>query len=200
MANAALALQIGGVASQTFGSYFGASAQKSTLGAQAAVADVNARIAEAGAQNELLRGQHEAGALSLKAGQLKSSQRAAMAANGVDLGVGNAAEIQASGDIMKAQDMAMIESNAVKSAWGQRAQAMNYQNEALVARARAKGISPVMTAASTLIGGASQVAGNWAEQKKASGQTGNESQAIATANQSADPIYSYGVYKNWWGK
>lgn len=120
MANASLALQVGGVASQTFGSFFGAQAQKSTLGAQAAVAEVNVRIAERGAQGELLRGQHEYGQLSLKAGQLKSSQRTAMAANGIDLGVGNAAEVIASGDLMKAEDLSTIEANAIKSAWGDR--------------------------------------------------------------------------------
>lgn len=196
MANASLALQVGGVASQTFGSFFGAQAQKSTLGAQAAVAEVNARIAERGAQGELLRGQHEYGQLSLKAGQLKSSQRTAMAANGIDLGVGNAAEVVASGDLMKAEDLSTIEANAIKSAWGYRAQAMNYQNEATVSRARANGISPIMAASTTLLGGAAQVGQQWMAQRNAFGAD-QKSQAIAVANQSSDPLRSYGITQGW---
>lgn len=115
MADAAMALQIGGVASQTFGSYFGAATQKANLYGQANTADANARMAELGAQDELARGQHQIGKLSLQAGQIKSSQRAAMAANGVDLGVGNAAEVQASGDLIKEQDIQTAQLNAIKA-------------------------------------------------------------------------------------
>lgn len=50
---------------------------------QAAVADINARISELGAQSALYQGQQQVGALTLNAGRLKSSQRAAMAANGI---------------------------------------------------------------------------------------------------------------------
>ena len=53
LANASLALQVGGLASDTVGSYYGAATQKINLGAQAAAAESNARIAELQAQDQL---------------------------------------------------------------------------------------------------------------------------------------------------
>jgi hypothetical protein len=85
-------------------------------------ASVNARIAELGAQSVLAQAEKEAVNLTLKAGALKSTQKAAMAANGIDLGVGSAAEVIASTEIMKESDMQTIKENSVRSAWGYRTQ------------------------------------------------------------------------------
>jgi hypothetical protein len=101
LAQAAMFSQIGGALSSAIGSYYSAQSQKNNLRFQSDIAGINARIAELGAQSALNQGQQQVGALTLKAGQIKSSQRAAMAANGIDLGEGNAAEVQASTDIMK---------------------------------------------------------------------------------------------------
>lgn len=92
-------------------------------------AKVNAQIAEMGAQSVLAQGQQQVASLTLRAGQMKSTQRAAMAANGIDLGVGNAAEVQASTDIMKEIDKNQIEENALRTAWGYRTQAVAAQIE-----------------------------------------------------------------------
>lgn len=161
LATASLVGQIGGGVSSAIGSYFSAGAQRATLKGQAAAADINARISELGAQSALNQGQRQSGALTLKAGQLKSSQRAAMAANNIDLGEGNAAEIQASTDIMKDIDANQIAANALQSAWGYRMQGVNYQNEAIAARAGAGAISPFGAAAGSLLGSAGSVAGSW---------------------------------------
>lgn len=161
LAQASLVGQIGGAASSAIGSYYSAKTQKINLQTQAYVADTNARIAELGAQSALNQGQQQVGALTLKAGQLKSSQRAAMAANGIDLGVGNAAEIQASTDVMKEIDANTLTANAVRSAWGYRTQAVNFENEALTKRATAGAISPFGSAAGSLLGSAASVAGSW---------------------------------------
>jgi hypothetical protein len=167
LATASLVGQVGGGISSAVGGYYSASAQKASMKAQAAIADTNARIAELGAQSALQQGQQQVAALTMQAGQLKSRQRAAMAANGIDLGVGNAAEVQASTDIMKEIDSATLEANAVRNAWGYRTQAVNYQNEALMSRASAKGINPGMTLATSLIGSATSVAGSWYGMKNA---------------------------------
>lgn len=161
LAAASLSGQLTGMATSAIGSYFSAGAQKATLQGQADIADINAQIAELGAQQELLKGQRQVGAITLKAGQLKASQRAAMAANGIDLGVGSAAEIQASTDLMKEIDANTLTANAVRDAWGFRTQAVNFQNEALMKRAGAAGISPGMAAGTSLLGSAGTVASNW---------------------------------------
>lgn len=172
LAQAALIGQIGGAATGAIGSYFSAATQKATLKGQAAIAESNARIAELGAQSALNQGQREVGRLTLKAGQLKSSQRAALAANGVDLGVGSAAELQASTDIMKEIDKNTLEANAVMSAWGYRSQAVNFQNEALTRRATASAINPSMSAFSSLLGSAGGVASSWYSMDRAGALNG----------------------------
>ena len=161
LASASLIGQISGGVTSAIGGYFSAATQKATLKGQAAIADTNARIAELGAQSILNQGQQQVGALTLKAGQLKSSQRAAMAANGIDLGTGSAVEIQASTDIMKEIDANTLTTNAVRSAWGYRTQAVNFENEALTKRATAGAISPFGSAAGSLLGSAGSVAGSW---------------------------------------
>ncbi len=127
----------------------------------AAMAEINARVAELGAQSALLQGKSEVAKLTAAAGQLKSRQKVALAANGIDLGVGTAAEIQASTDMMKEIDADTIKANAMRTAWGYRSNAMNFQNQARSARATAKGINPFMSATTSLIGDAGQVAGQW---------------------------------------
>lgn len=166
-ATQALLLQGAGAATSAIGSYWSAKNTKITLEGQAALADVNARISELGAEQELIKGQQQVGQLTMQAGRVKSAQRVALSANGVDLGEGNAAEIQASTDIMKEIDKNTVEANAVRSAWGYRTQGMNYQNEATVKRGSAGGLSPGMSAFGSLLGSSGQVATSWYTMNKA---------------------------------
>ena len=181
-ANAALPLMIGGMISSAVGSFFSADVQKYQLKTQAIIADTNARIAELGAESALMQGEREVGNLTMRAGQLKSTQRAAMAANGVDLGVGNAAETLASTDIMKEVDANTTMANAIRNAWGYRMQGTNFTNEALTARNTAGAISPWMSGVSSLLGGAGNVASNWYMMNKvgALGANGGSSSAGST--------------------
>lgn len=150
-----------GAVTSAFGAKSSAQNTQSNLLAQAGMADVNARIAELGAQSALQQGQHQIGSLTMRAGQIKSSQRARLAANGVDLGVGNAAELQASTDLMKEIDVNTAELNAIRNAWGYRSQGVNFQNEALLKRTAAGNIKPGMAFTSSLLGSAGSVAANW---------------------------------------
>ena len=167
MGFSALALQGAGAAASTVGSYFAAQSQKNALGAQADVADINARMAESTAQSALYQGQQQEISARLKTGQLKSSQRTAMAANGIDLGSGTATNILTSTDTMGEIDANTIAANAVRSAFGYRTQATNFQNDALMKRANASGISPIASAASSLLTSAGQVASSWYSMNKA---------------------------------
>jgi hypothetical protein len=138
-----------------------AKSQQSSLRFQADMAEINARMSESVAQSTLLAGQKAQGNLGIKYGKLKGSQRAALAANGVDLGVGSAAEVQASSDLVYEIDRNQIESNAIRSAWGYRTQGMNYTNQAQANRTSADSISPSVASTTALISGASQVADKW---------------------------------------
>jgi hypothetical protein len=163
LANVSLIGQTAGAANSAIGAYYGTATERVNMRSRANAADVNARLAELTAQSALAQGQHQAGALSLQAGKLKGAQRAALAANGVDLGVGNAAELQASADIMKQIDLATIEANAVAAAWGHRTDALNFRNEALSLRAGARASNPSRALMTSLLGGASGVARSWYE-------------------------------------
>lgn len=165
---ASLTMQIGGAASGAVGSYYGAKTNKRQLQMQATMADLNARISEIGAQSALAAGQKEVGRLTMQAGQVKGAQRAAQAANGIDLASGSAAEVRASTDIVTEIDKQQIETNAIRSAWGYRVQGVDYQNQATAARAGAKAVNPGTSAATSLLGSAGQVASSWYALKKAS--------------------------------
>lgn len=156
----------GGIGS-TLGSYFQADSQRSSLNFQAQMSDINAQIANVGAENEIWKGQQEIATQTLQAGQLKSAQRASMAANGIDLGYGTAAEVQASTDIVKNIDMTTIQSNAIRAAFGYKIQALNDNTRAAMARASAAGISPMADAVTTFGGALSDIASKWTNLKTA---------------------------------
>jgi hypothetical protein len=159
-------LQGAGLASAIVGSFFKSKADKSALRHQAAIQDINAKLAETSAQTELTRGQREEQSVRLRTAQIKSSQRAGMAANGIDLGVGTAADIQLTTDIMGDVDADTVQANAVRSAWGYRTQAASYSADAGMRRAGAAGINPLGSALTTALTGAGAVATSWYQRNK----------------------------------
>ena len=156
------------------GAWMSASANQSMLRGQADIADINATTAERSAQSALLAGQREEQRSSLATANLKGAQITGFAANGVDLGQGSAARVLTDTDILGAIDKNTIAANAVRSAWGYRTQATNYQNEALQKRAGASAISPLMAAGTSLLNSAGSVASNWYAMNK-DGALGNGS-------------------------
>lgn len=181
---------MGGVAS-AYGAYGHAQAQKATLGAQAAIADANARISELGAQAALRDGQQSISTATAKYGQLAGAQRAAMAANGIALGEGSAADVSASTDFLREQDKATLEVNAMRAAFGQRQQASNFTSQAQMSRANAAGISPGTAATTSLLGSATRAASFWYGVTK-------DSKSTASTAPAGDPIYAlYSLNDGW---
>lgn len=172
--NAVAVTQLAGILSGMAGSFYSAKSQRSSLRFAADMARINARVAEQSAQGVLAQGERDAVALSMRYGQVKGAQRAALAANGVDLGYGSAAEIQASTDLLKETDLNTVSANAVRSAWGYRTQAVNAQNEALLRSTAADSISPGAAAATTLLGSAGSVASSWYTRTKLGSSTKEE--------------------------
>lgn len=147
-----------GAGISTAGSFFSALGQKSSLNAQAGVADINARLADDNAEAALLAGQKEVQQVQLRGAQVKSSQRTSLAANGVDLGVGSALNVQDSTDVLTQVDANTANVNALRTAWGYRTQGVGYQNQALLDRAQAKNVNPWLAAGGTLLTSASSIA------------------------------------------
>lgn len=166
-----------------FGAFAGAQGQQTSLRNQAEIAGINATTAERTAQSALYVGQMQAQRSMLATSNLKSQQQAGFAANGVDLGEGSANRTLTSTDVLGQIDANTIAANAVRTAWGYRTQAMNFQNEALQKNASANSISPWAAGASSLMNSAGSVASNWYQLDKAGAlDTYSSKNALAGGN------------------
>jgi len=119
-----------------------------------AVAEANAKNAEIQAQDALRRGEEAARDQQRKAAAFKSSQRVSLAAKGLDLGYGTAADLQDQTDFFSQADVATTRANAQREAWARRSQSANFSAEAAASR-------PWLSGGSTLLAGAGQVADRW---------------------------------------
>ena len=190
-------MQIAGMATSAIGSYYGAKIQQEQLKSQASnlryqsqsqsmtmqfqkdMATINAGLAENDAQQILLAGEREAGQISRRYGRAKSANRASMAARGVQLGEGSTAEVEASIELAKQQDMLTINANRVRAAESARMQRTNYQTQASMLGVSASNvagmgemsasnlmrsadtINPYANMFSSLLGSAGTVASTW---------------------------------------
>ena len=118
------------------------------------VAARNAKLADLQAEDALRRGENEAADLRRRVAATKSAQRVSLAAKGLDLTYGTAADLQDQTDFFGESDVATVRTNARKEAWARRSQGANFQAEALSQR-------PWLSAGSTLLAGAGQVASRW---------------------------------------
>lgn len=150
-----------GLALGAYGTYQQADASRNMANYNAQVADNNAKTAEYAAQDAIRRGDEEAAAIRRNADMLKGSQRASMAARGLDLAEGTAQELQDQTDFFSFADQATARTNAQREAWAARNQGANYRSEAGMQRATARGINPMLSAGASLLGGAGQVASRW---------------------------------------
>lgn len=163
MLYSAAILGVGSALSKGIMDYGNAKAKASSLTGQAAISESNANIAELQAQNSLWQGTLEIGKITREAGQAKASARATMAARGIGLGTGTAANVLASSDVNKQVDMINAKKNAVQAALGYRNQAANLRAQAQAQRVMASAASSSARTGpvSSLISTAGQVAGMW---------------------------------------
>ena len=99
--------------------------------AQANLARKNAQLMERQYQQTLYASERAIVQKTAEAGRVKASQRASLAANGIAIGEGSAAELQASTDLIKEIDVNQMKTNALQQAWGYRFQASNYELAAI---------------------------------------------------------------------
>lgn len=156
-----LGTQAFGAGMQIGGAFYGARAQRDQLRLQAELGEINARMAEQSARSALHAGERQEQASRLRTAQTKSAQRASLAARGVDLGSGSAAEVLTSTDVVGEWDANTIAANALRAAWGYRMDGVNQRIDANMRRASASAISPGMAAFGTALSQAGQVAKSW---------------------------------------
>jgi hypothetical protein len=163
-ANAGTIALVSGVGSAGLGAYSaysGAQASKNQAQYAAATADNNSKLAEIQAQDRLSQGDKDAATARRNSDMLKGSQRASMAAKGLDLTEGTAQELQDQTDFFSGIDQATTKDNAAKDAWRTRQQGRQFSSDAAMQRSTASQISPLLATGTSLVGSAGSVAEKW---------------------------------------
>jgi hypothetical protein len=127
---------------------------------EATLLEQNADLADQQAENALVRGAKAEQKQQSEVRQLIGSQRAAEAANNVDVGEGTALELQLSSAGLGEIDRTEIKNNTMLEQWGFKAQAADYRAKARLTRYAGKNAAANLKGQSysTLLTGASQVA------------------------------------------
>lgn len=113
-------------------------------------------MAEYAAKDAQRRGEQEVINIRRRGDQIKGAQRAAMAARGLDLGVGTAQELQDQTDFFSASDQATTRTNAARDAWSLRTQGRNARAQGDFAAQQG-----TLGAFGTALGTGGQVADRW---------------------------------------
>lgn len=159
LAGAGIGLVGLGTAVNMYGSYEAGVANKR-------INDYNASVADMQATDAIARGEENAAEAGTKASELVGSQRAAYAAQGIDVNTGSAVDVQDATQQIADRDLKTIRLNAMREAWGYKAQAAGlrlagkYAYQAGITGAVGSGLS-----------GAGQVTGMAAQQKALAGNS-----------------------------
>jgi hypothetical protein len=142
-----------------------------TITADNASADqllTNAKNAEGAAASAISTGMAQAGNVETKGAQTVASQRAAMAANGIDVtAAGTAQNVQNSTQYITDQNVQTITANAARAAMGYTQQSQSDIANAAAYRSAAASVSPTMAGATSLLTTATGVASNWYRNQRA---------------------------------
>ena len=151
-------LQLGTTAMGVSAAKEAAEADRVALRAQADMETVNAVLLEDSAKEVERVGGLTVAESRRRAKELKSTQRTAFAANGIDLSSQVAAQVLTSTEVVGVQEAKEITNSALREAWGYRAGAEDALTRARLAREQAEGISPGAEALTSLLSGASRTA------------------------------------------
>lgn len=156
-----LTASIAGTAFSAMGAYQQASGQKAMMQYQAQVAEVNKKNANLQALDAEKRGDLAQQTVGARVADLRGRQRAALAANGMDLNEGSPADVLASTDYYGMQDQLTQRDNTNKEAWAIRSRGAGFGNDAAMYRAGADATSPLLAASGSLLTGVGQVSDRW---------------------------------------
>lgn len=145
----ALGAAAAATAAATYVSY---DANKKAGEANSEIAANNARLAADDAAAAQAMGDRESQAQTWRTRAIMGQQRAAIAANGIDAGIGTPAEILGETALFGEVDQQAIRLNTARTAWGFNSQARNIQNQAGIDRfnTRAKGTATVLSGISSI--------------------------------------------------
>lgn len=127
---------------------------------QAQVAEANKQLERESAIDTIAQGQQEQRKLGRDIADQVGSQTARMAANNVDITTGSAARTIEDTKMIGREDQATLSENIRRQVKGYQINAFNYESEARAAKAEARQakIGAAFGVASTILGGATQLA------------------------------------------
>lgn len=146
-----------GLGIKTVGAIQQARAENKAAEYNAKLAEQNAAMQEAQAQDAVVRGQEEERRHRNNVANMVSDQRAAFAASGVAVDSGAPLDVIAQTAYMGEEDALTIRANAAREAWGNKVQASNYLSQAKLLR-KSK-TNPYLGAAGGLLTGRSSLPG-----------------------------------------
>ena len=117
-----------------FSAYQSSKAQMEMSEYQASIYESNQRLAGLQADDAIRRGTKEADKMGAQTSAAIGSQRVAMAANGIELGYGSAADIEADTKAIGLENANTIRNNAWREAWGYKVDAANSGSQAAMTR------------------------------------------------------------------
>ncbi|MBD1412793.1 hypothetical protein NUJ30_08765 [Burkholderia contaminans] len=143
-------------------------AQSAALQYQAQVAANNQKIANQYAQQAIADGENKVAAKQQQTAQMIGAQRAAMAANGIDLDSGSPLRLQQDTAKLGNVDALTIRNNAAREAYGYQVQGLSYGQQAQLDEAGASNAVTAgnLNAFSSIIGGASSIGSKWIDYTK----------------------------------
>lgn len=126
--------------------YSSAKTSQETADYQASVAKNNQKVAEYQADDAKARGDVEAANVRRKYAAATGSQRAALAARGLDISDGSASSLMADTAYFGEVDGATTRANAAREAWGYQVRANNLAGDAAAYSAQASASNPLLAA------------------------------------------------------
>lgn len=162
---ASLAMTVASTAASAYSAKQQASAEDAADSYKATVAKNNQIVANQYAAQATADGENQVAAKQQQTAQMIGGERASMAANGVDLDSGSALRIQGDTAKLGEVDALTIRNNAARAAYGYELQGLSYGQQATLDESAASNASTAgnLNAFSSVIGGASSVAGKWTQ-------------------------------------
>lgn len=109
-------------------------AQQEAAESEARLSDYNASVADLQAKDAVARGAEEESRFRSSVDSMIGTQRAGLAASGVDVGFGSAVDVQTDAKRLGELDALTIRTNAKREAWGYQVQAVDARERARIAR------------------------------------------------------------------
>lgn len=168
LAMASLAMTTISAGVSAYGAIQQGKAQSAALEYQAQVARNNQTIASQYSQQAIADGENKVAAKQQQTAQMIGAQRAAMAANGVDLDSGSPLRLQEDSAKLGNLDALTIRNNAAREAYGYQLQGLSYAQQAQLDQSAADNAVTAgnLNAFSSIVGGASSLGSKWLDYKK----------------------------------